>query len=113
MQRCVKNPDGTWLGQAISVPEPVLEYNRYMGGVDLLALIKYYSVSLHFVDIAVVNSFIIHKELAKLADVGKDSRTERDEDDAGGDSGSPTTGGGSREEATGLFPFSGHRRELL
>ncbi|KAJ8380082.1 hypothetical protein SKAU_G00008600 [Synaphobranchus kaupii] len=143
-QRCLKNPDGTWSRRAISVPEPVLQYNRYMGGVDLSdALIKYYSVSqktsrwyrklfLHFVDIAVVNSFIIHKELAKekqhnpltqkkfrealctqLADVGKDGSTEREEDEEGGDSGSPVTGGGSREEATGLFPCSGHGRELL
>lgn len=76
-QRRVKSPDGTWSRQAVPVPDPVLDYNRYMGGVDLSdALIQYHGISrkttrwyrklfLHFVDIAVVNSIIIHEELAQ------------------------------------------------
>ncbi|KAG7455924.1 hypothetical protein MATL_G00246210 [Megalops atlanticus] len=76
VHRRVRNPDSTWSLRQIPVPDPVRAYNKFMGGVDLSdALIKYFSVTqksrrwyfklfLHFVDIAVVNSFIIHKEMA-------------------------------------------------
>lgn len=68
---------GGWSTLQIPIPEAVKNYNRYMGGVDLSdALIRYYNVSAkwyktfffffyHFLDIAMVNSFILHQQLAK------------------------------------------------
>ncbi|KAK1784272.1 hypothetical protein P4O66_019984, partial [Electrophorus voltai] len=76
VQRRVRNESSTWSIQQFSVPDTVKAYNKFMGGVDLSdALIKYFSVMqksrrwymklfLHFIDIVVVNSFIIQKEMA-------------------------------------------------
>lgn len=66
---------GQWMRRTIPIPE--LQYNKYMGGVDLTdALIGFYNL-LHktrkcykklfqrLLDIAIVNAFILHKEQMK------------------------------------------------
>ena len=69
--RKVKDKDGHLLRKEVSIPPAILDYNLNMGGVDLSdQAISYYNTlqktqvlahSLHFIDIMVINAFILYR----------------------------------------------------
>ncbi|KAJ8364597.1 hypothetical protein SKAU_G00134280 [Synaphobranchus kaupii] len=78
VERRIQNTqDNSWSRRKVPVPTALTEYNKFMGGVDLSdALVKchnveqktkkwYKTIFHHFVGIAVVNGYILHKELAQ------------------------------------------------
>ncbi|KAL2076404.1 hypothetical protein ACEWY4_027997 [Coilia grayii] len=79
VRRKVKSRDGRYSTMEIPCPIPVVQYNKYMGGVDRSdQLIQYYSAHrrvsrsyrtlfLHFFDIASTNAYILHLELAQAS----------------------------------------------
>ncbi|KAI4878850.1 hypothetical protein NFI96_000550 [Prochilodus magdalenae] len=85
VNRRVKNEQGVW--STTAVPIPIKDYSKHMGDVDLSdALVGYYNditkskkwyktFFFHFIDIAIVNSFILHQQMAKIH--GKASLTQK------------------------------------
>ncbi|KAL2096839.1 hypothetical protein ACEWY4_006046 [Coilia grayii] len=79
VRRKVKSRDGRYSTVEIPCPVPVVQYNKYMGGVDRSdELIQYYSAHrrvsrsyrtlfLPFFDIASTNAYILHLELAQAS----------------------------------------------
>uniref|UniRef100_A0A8C6SQI7 PiggyBac transposable element-derived protein domain-containing protein n=1 Tax=Neogobius melanostomus TaxID=47308 RepID=A0A8C6SQI7_9GOBI len=89
IKRKVKE-QGVWQTTQVPCPDAVVDYNKWMGGVDLSdALLKYYRVQqktmkwyktffYHFVDVAIVNSYIIHKKLVKGKADGTKALTQKE-----------------------------------
>ena len=75
VSRNVKQKDGKAIKMDVPIPSIVYNYNRFMNGVDHSdQMINYYNILrqtkkywktlfFHFIDIALVNSYIIYKEL--------------------------------------------------
>lgn len=92
VKRRVKSRQGVWSSQSFPCPSPVVEYNKFMGGVEEFMggfpgeLIQYYTAQhktmkwyrklfIHFLDIAATNAYLLHKEL--MQNMHKDSMTQK------------------------------------
>ena len=77
VKRNTRDSTGKYVKKDVPIPLPVFYYNKHMGGVDKSdQLIHYYNVLrqtrkywktlfFHFIDVACVNAYIMHKELEK------------------------------------------------
>ncbi|KAG7468535.1 hypothetical protein MATL_G00143720 [Megalops atlanticus] len=79
VQRRVKSRQGVWTTESFPCPSPVMDYNKFMGGMWNITrswLFQYHTTQhktlkwyrklfLHFLDIAATNAYILHKELVQ------------------------------------------------
>lgn len=132
VERRTEGGDGVWRKVPVPVPAAVKDYNKFAGGGDLSDALSSYcqvphetrkwykTLFFHLVDIAVVNSFVLHGELARLH--GKEALTQKQfretlqlelvrgskssaQDDDGGGGGLEEPSGRSRRAAMCLPAF--------
>ncbi|XP_066560061.1 piggyBac transposable element-derived protein 4 isoform X2 [Amia ocellicauda] len=82
----VKSKDGKCETKKVNIPTAVKQHNQFVGGVDLSnQLIQYYTVLhktrlwyksffFHFIDIAVVNAYLLYKEISELSGIAPESQ---------------------------------------
>ena len=82
----VKSRKGVWSSQSLPCPSPVVEYNKFIGG--LYSSDQYYTsqhktskwykkLFYHFLDVAATNAYLLHKELTMQDMMHKDSMSHK------------------------------------